>query len=112
MQLIAFEDIVGGDLENGPINIDPDIGRIDYQGEDTHKFLYSFLNGRISNSTYQKIFERKSDPDHFYVFTQNNKAVDLKNRFNPILSELTLTRFQMTDYLNSPSPDDDLSMME
>lgn len=55
--------------------------------------MYNFLNSRISNSSFNKVFEIKGDSQHYYVFTQNNKQVNSKDLLNPVLSEISLTRF-------------------
>ena len=41
--------------------------------ENEDKFVYSYLETRIKNDTFTKLFEMADDSDHFYIFTHNNK---------------------------------------
>ena len=40
--------------------------------DDFNKFQYSYLDQRITNETFSKVFEMASDKDNFYVFSHNN----------------------------------------
>ena len=42
-------------------------------GENVDKFIYSYLDKKITNQTFSKIFEIRGDSEHFYIFSQNNK---------------------------------------
>lgn len=61
--------------------------------------LYSFLDSRIGNDTFNKLFEIGDHPDYFYIFTHNNKQINRANMHNPFLAEITLTRVLKETYL-------------
>ena len=46
----------------------------------------------LTNNSYSRIFEMNGDEDHFYVFAQNNKKLNNKNKRNPFYAEVSLTR--------------------
>lgn len=62
--------------------------------------MYKFFDKRISNDTFSKIFEMKSQPDWLYILTHNNKQVAMSNMMNPYLGEITISRVNKTSYLN------------
>jgi hypothetical protein len=44
--------------------------------DDFTKFQYKYLDSRLTNDTFQKVFEMRGDSQYFYVFTHNNKMVN------------------------------------
>ena len=44
--------------------------------DDFSKFQYNYLNKRVTNETFNKVFEMKGDEDHLFVFTHNNKNLN------------------------------------
>jgi len=69
------------------------------------KFLYSYLDDRIGNETFSKLFEIKSDPSHFFVFGHNNKKKNFSNLRNPFYGEISISRVNKSHYLEHGSKD-------
>ena len=44
----------------------------DAHSEQADRFNYRYLDQRVKNDTFNKIFEIRGDDKHFYVFTENN----------------------------------------
>ena len=44
----------------------------DAHSEQADRFNYRYLDQRVKNDTFSKIFEIRGDDEHFYVFTENN----------------------------------------
>lgn len=63
------------------------------------KFLYTYLAGRVSNETFSKLFEIKSDPGNFYILAHNNKKKNLANLKNPFYGELSISKVAKNLYL-------------
>jgi len=61
--------------------------------DDFNKFQYNYLNSRVSNDTFNKVFEMRDDEENLFVFTHNNKNINFDNYENPYYGEVTLTRF-------------------
>jgi hypothetical protein len=63
------------------------------------KFLYSYLEKRVNNETFSKLFEVKSDPDNFYILAHNNKNKNLANLKNPFYGEVSISKVRKDLYL-------------
>ena len=61
--------------------------------DDFNKFQYNYLNSRVSNDTFNKVFEMRGDEENLFVFTHNNKNINSDNYENPYYGEVTLTQF-------------------
>lgn len=59
---------------------------------------YQFLDKRVRNDTFDKIFEVGGQSDYLYIFTHNNKQINRSNMQNPYLGELTVSRVRKSAY--------------
>ena len=68
-------------------------------GENNQKFLYSYLDKRIKNDTFSKLFEIPLDNEHFWILTHNNKQANRQNTKNPFYAEVSISRVKKSHYL-------------
>ena len=64
-------------------------------GENTDKFMYSFLDSKLTNDSFAKVFEIKGHhqhKDYIYIVSQNNKKVNYQNLKNPYYADIAITR--------------------